>query len=296
MACALGLLAARTGRRTLLVELEPVGAVASSFGSAPLRFEPAEIDPGCWAMAMDTEASLAEYLRLYVKLPVLGRLGPLARTFEFVAQAAPGVREILTIGKLCHEVRQARFDLIVVDAPASGHVIELLTAPRVVHELVRVGMVRDQTAWMLDIVERPEQTGVVVVTTPEELPVNETLEMVGRWQRETRIGVAAVIANRVLPEPFGRLEETVFERLAMAEHRDLVRAHLGPGAGIAIEATRWAVARRRLAAQHLARLRQGVPSGMAPVLLPDLNLRTGGRRLVTQLAEHLDAELDVVPR
>ena len=299
VACALGMAAARTGRRTLLVELEPAGAVASAFDVAALRFEPAEVAPGCWAMAMDTEASLAEYLRIYVKLPVLGRLGPLARTFEFVAQAAPGVREILTIGKLCHEVRRAHFDLVVVDAPASGHVIELLTAPRVVHDLVRVGrrsMVRDQTAWMLDIVEQSDQTGIVVVTTPEELPVNETLDMVGRWQRETPIGVAAVFANRVLPEPFGGREEAVFQRMTLPEHLPVLQQHLGPNVAPAIDATRWAVARRRLAAEHLARLRRQLPSGLVPVMLPDLDTRAGGRRLITQLAEHLHDELDVVPR
>jgi anion-transporting ArsA/GET3 family ATPase len=299
VACALAWSASRLGRRTLVVELDAVGAVAAAFESSDLVFEPTEVAPGCSAMAMDTEASLAEYLRLYVKIPVLGRLGPLARTFEFVAQAAPGVREILTIGKLCHEVRRAAFDLVVVDAPASGHVVELLTAPRVVHDLVRVGrrsMVGDQTRWMLDIVEDPDRTGVVVVTTPEELPVNETFEMVGRWQRETPVGVAAVIANRVLPEPFGQREEAVFGQLALPEHRHVVQAHLGSQVDIAIDATRWAVERRRLAARHLERLRQGLPDDLAPVLLPEIALRAGGRRLVTQLADHLHDELDVVPR
>jgi len=296
VASALALLAAREGRRVLVVELEPTGALAAAVESPPLQFEPTEVAPGCWGMVMDTEAALGEYLRLYVKIPVLGRLGPLARTFDFVAQAAPGVREILTIGKLCFEVREQRFDLVVVDAPASGHIIELLTAPRVVNDLVKVGMVREQTAWMLDIVENPDRTGVVVVTTPEELPVNETLEMVGRWQRETRVAVAGVLANRVLPEPFGQREESVFERLADDRFRDAVATELGVEIAPAVAATRWAVGRRRLAAHHLARLRRGLPGDLAPLLLPDLPTRTGGRRLVTQLSDHLGDELDVVPR
>jgi anion-transporting ArsA/GET3 family ATPase len=295
VASALASLAVEQGQRVLIVELDPVGALAAALETPTLRFQPQSFAPTGWAMAMDTEAALAEYLRLFVKLPVLGRLGPLARTFDFVAQAAPGVREILTIGKLCHEVRQQHYDLVVVDAPASGHVVELLNAPRVVHDLVHMGMVQQQTAWMLAIVEDPVQTGVVLVTTPEELPVNETIEMLGRWRNETQVRVAAVVANRVLPESFGAPEQAVFDALADATRADVVIDRLGAGAPTAVAATQWAVARRRLAATHLARLRQFVAAEPPLVLLPDVPVRAGGRRLVTQLCEHLTFELDVVP-
>jgi anion-transporting ArsA/GET3 family ATPase len=295
IAAALAALAAQHGRRVLLVELDPLGALSDAIESPALGFEPLSVFDGVSAMAMDTEAALAEYLRLFVRIPVLGRLGPVARTFDFVAQAAPGVREILTIGKLCHEVRQESFDLIVADAPASGHVVELLTAPRVIHDLVQVGMVRSQTTWMLDIVEDPDRTGVVVVTTPEELPVNETIEMLGRWRAESGAAVAAVIANRVLPEPFGQREQTVFEALAAPEHQAAVLQHGGGDLGGLVEATRWAVARRRLAASHLGRLRTTL-GGTPPLLLvPDVSARSGGRRLMVQVRDHLGDELDVVP-
>ena len=90
-------------------------------------------------MAMDTEESLREYLRLQLKVPLIGRIGPVARTFDFVADAAPGVKEILTVGKLCHEVRERHYDLIVVDASATGHVVGQLAAPQAINELVKVG-------------------------------------------------------------------------------------------------------------------------------------------------------------
>lgn len=279
----------------LLVELDPLGGLSDVIECAPLGFEPIPVLDGVRAMAMDTEAALGEYLRLFVRIPVLSRLGPVARTFDFVAQAAPGVREILTIGKLCHEVRQGRYDLIVADAPASGHVVELLTAPRVVHELVQVGMVRAQTTWMLDIVEDPERTGVVVVTTPEELPVNETVEMLGRWRNESRVGVAAVVANRVLPEAFGPKEQTVFEAFVAPEQRALVLEHVGSDIEGLVGATQWAVARRRLAASHLGRLREALDGTPALVLVPDVTARSGGRRLIVQVRDHLGDELDVVP-
>ena len=118
-------------------------------------FEPREIDPDLFGMAMNTEDSLREYLRLFVKVPLVGRIGPLARTFDFVADAAPGVKEILAVGKLAYEVRERHYDLVVVDAEASGHIVAQIGAPRVISELVQVGMVRDQTRWMIDILEDP---------------------------------------------------------------------------------------------------------------------------------------------
>ena len=103
------------------------------------------MSPGLFAMSMDTEESLKEYLRLQLKIPLVARLGPLARTFDFVANAAPGVKEILTVGKFLWEVREQSYDLVVVDAVATGHITGQLAAPQAIQELVQVGLVKDQT-------------------------------------------------------------------------------------------------------------------------------------------------------
>ena len=105
VAAGLAVLAARHGKRTLLCEVDAKGNLATFFETGPIGFEPKPVIDGLWAMAMQTEESLKEYLRLQLKVPLLARIGPLARTFDFVASAAPGVREILTVGKLCYEVR-----------------------------------------------------------------------------------------------------------------------------------------------------------------------------------------------
>src|SRR5690606_35394123 len=139
--------------------------------------------------------SLREYLKLQLKVPLIARMGPLARTFDFVANAAPGVKEILTVGKLTWEVRERHFDLVVVDASATGHVVGQLAAPVAINDLVKVGLVRSQTDWMIDILTDASTTGVVVVTAPEEMPVVETLELIGRLRSETEIDVAGVVVN-----------------------------------------------------------------------------------------------------
>ena len=180
IAAALAIHAAAAGKRVLACEVDAKGTLAAAFEAGPLRFQPRPVHPGIDAMAMDTEDSLREYLRLYVRLPLVARIGPLARTFDFVADAAPGVKEILTVGKVCYEVREEHYDLVVVDAAASGHIAGQLSAPWTINDLVQVGLVRDQTRWMTDILADPAQTGVVVVTTAEELPVVETLELARR--------------------------------------------------------------------------------------------------------------------
>jgi anion-transporting ArsA/GET3 family ATPase len=246
-------------------------------------------------MTMNTDDALREYLRLFVRIPFVGRIGPLARTFDFVADAAPGVREILAVGKLCYEVREAHYDLIVVDAQASGHVVGHVSAPRVVNELVQVGLIRDQTRWMLDIIEDPMRTGVVVVTLPEEMPVNETLELVERLGAETHVDLAAIVANRVLPELFGDREEAVFEALRSPGSVAELRRQAGAAVDHVLEAAALARARRRLAAGHLARLRAGIGDSLPVLYIPELFARSGGSRAVHLVAEMLGEELDVEP-
>jgi anion-transporting ArsA/GET3 family ATPase len=291
IAAALGQLAASRGKRTLLCEVDAKGNLAGAFETGPTEFREREIAPRLWAMSMDTEASLKEYLSLQLKLPLLSRIGPLARTFDFVANAAPGVKEILVVGKLAYEVREEHYDLVVVDASASGHIVGQLAAPQAIKDLVQVGMVRDQTGWMIDILSDPARTGVVIVATPEEMPVNETLELAARLRDETTVDLAAVVVNRVLPELFTRGEEEVFRALrepaAMAA---LAAAVDGPVEPV-LDGAELAVRLRRTRAEHLGALRDGLPAGVEMLYVPELFQRTHGVRATGQIAEALGAEL-----
>jgi anion-transporting ArsA/GET3 family ATPase len=293
VAAAIATLSARHGKRTLVCEMDAKGALAEAFDVSELTFQPRRLDADLFGMTMNTEDSLREYLRLFVRLPLVGRLGPLARTFDFVADAAPGVKEILGIGKLAYEVRERHYDLVVVDAEASGHIVAQVAAPRVIGDLVQVGMVRDQTRWMLDILEDPRRTGVVVVTTPEEMPVTETIDLLARLDAETRISVAGVVANRVLPSVFDEAESEIVERLADAEGvTDLLTAAAGPGVRQVLLAARVTEARSHLGAEHLERLRAELPAGLPVLEVPELFTRATGRRVVSLVAGALEASLD----
>jgi len=297
VAAALALLAAEQGKRVLVVEVDAKGNLTDFFEHGPVGFKPVEVHPGVHVMAMDTEQSLHEYLSLNLRLPIFSRLGPIARVFEFVATAAPGVKEILTIGKILWEVREAqegraRWDLVVVDAAASGHIVAQLGAPQTMRELVQVGAVRNQTEWMSALLADPAITALTIVATPEEMPVSETIELVGRVRDEVAVPIGAVIVNRVLPELFTRADEETFEALREPEPSGILSQHVGTGATGVLEAARLAVTLRRTRATHLTRLREAVD---LPLLyLPYLFIRAHGMRVTRMVAENLGQELGLL--
>jgi anion-transporting ArsA/GET3 family ATPase len=291
VASAIGWLAAARGQRTLVCEVDAKGNLADFLGLPPLGFEPTEVRPNLWAMAMDTEASLREYLRLNLRVPFVTRLGPVARTFDFVANAAPGVKEILTVGKLAYEVRERNYDLVVVDASATGHVVGQLASPVAINDLVKVGLVRSQTDWMIELLTDADTTGVVVVTVPEEMPTTETLELIDRLRSETEIDVASVVVNRVLPELFSRGEEELFDRLRTPEGVASLEQHLGAPVDGVLDGADLAVRMRRSRVPHLTRLRAGLPSDVDLLYLPYLFHRSHGVRATSVLADAISDEL-----
>jgi anion-transporting ArsA/GET3 family ATPase len=291
IAAALGLLAAQRGKRTLVCEVDAKGNMADFFESGPIGFDPTELAPNLFAMAMNTEESLKEYLKLQLRVPLIARIGPVARTFDFVANAAPGVKEILTVGKLAYEVREQNYDLVVVDASATGHIIGQLAAPQAINELIKVGPVRDQTAWMVDILSDPALTAAVVVSAPEEMPVNETIELVGRIEDETTVDLAGVVVNRVLPELFGRGEEEIFGGLREPEGVAALQEVVGGPVEPVLEGAQLAVTLRRTRAEHLSRLRDELPAGLDLLYVPYLFTRDYGVRATHSIAEALGAEL-----
>jgi anion-transporting ArsA/GET3 family ATPase len=288
IAAALGELAARRGKRTLICEMDAKGAVADAFDVSSLGFEPRPVDTGLDAMAMNTEDAMREYLKVYVKVPLLGKIGPLARTFDFVADAAPGVKEVLAIGKLCFEVRERRYDLVIVDAEATGHIVAQLAAPRIIRDLAQVGLVREQSDWMLDLLVDPQITAVAVVATPEEMPVTEAIALTGRLDDEVGIRPAVVFANRVLPDRLDDRGRAVLDRLDEVD-AELVAA-AGTGVRTVIAAARIAEARRSTGAGHVERLRTALPD-IELVEVPELFTRATGRRVVSLLADALDGRL-----
>ncbi|HSM01898.1 MAG TPA: ArsA-related P-loop ATPase [Acidimicrobiia bacterium] len=196
IAVAAALHAAKHGQRVLVVGMADGVGLAAHLRVGRLGSEPTRIRPGLHALAIDPAAALDEYLRLRIKVP---RLGMMTRAFGVLADTVPGIRDTVVIGKVLYEATRLEWDIVVADAPATGQILSYLRAPATIETLVPGGRVREQAAWMREVLGDPTSTGILIAATPEELPVAETRETLDAIASEGLADVAGVVANRVVP-------------------------------------------------------------------------------------------------
>ena len=152
-------------------------------------------------MAIDRGRALDEYLRLQIGLGKRVPLLPLSRNLEALSQTVPGIRDVVTTGKLYHEVRSGNWDLVIADGPPTGQIMSYLRASRVIASLVRTGRAREQADKMTELLAAPGSS-LIMVTLAEELPVTETLEALAELEGEGLIRLGGVFANRTV-RPLG---------------------------------------------------------------------------------------------
>lgn len=215
-AAALALAGVASGRRTLLVEVEGRQGFSRLFGTQPWDYEEREFRPGLWGSAVDPAEAVYEYLELFYGIKRIQWMMERSNALDFVTTTAPGLRDLLLVGKL-YELEARRrpdgrraYDLIVVDAPPTGRIVPFLLAPEAVTDIVRVGPIRRQAGRIKDMLTDPRRVQAVIVTLLEEMPVREATEGVLAL---AGAGIASgpMIANqialpRVTPAALARLE------------------------------------------------------------------------------------------
>ena len=264
--------------------MDDKGSLAAYLGRDTLTFTPAEVSPNLFAMAMNTEDSLREYIRLFLRVPVIGSLTPLARIFDFVANAAPAVKEILAVGKLCYEVREDNYDIVIVDSEASGHFVAQVSAPDALATLVRIGIVADQTKWMSDLLHDPAVSTVLAVVTPEEMPVVETIELRERLRKATPIDFAGVVINRM---PAALVDAVLLEAaraMTVAAKNDGSNT-AGVSLAPTLEVCEWLNERRISAEHHANRLAEALEVGNVETI-SEAAAGTHSPELITKHLEH----------
>ena len=224
VAAALGMLATRRGLRTVIAELSSQERVQRLFGCRGRQFEEVELAPGLFTISIDPEHAMDEYLR--VKVGALGHALGSSRLFQAFAMATPGMRELLSIGKVWELAQLERrtegaipYDLVIVDSPSTGHGVGLLKTPRTFADIARVGPIAHQGRTIADTIADRMFTGVVAVATPEEIPVNETLSLCDALEEE-ELPVDLVVLNGLYPV---RFDEPELEALAGALGRSRSR-------------------------------------------------------------------------
>ncbi len=221
VAAALGVLGARHGLRTMVAELSSQQRVQGLFDRYGEHFEEVQLATRLFTISIDPENAMDEYLR--VKVGPLGHALAGSRLFQAFAMATPGMRELLTIGKvweLAQLHRRTRgaspYDLVIVDAPATGHGLGLLRTPRTFADIARVGPIAHQGRTIAETLADQDFTGVVAVATPEEMPVNETLTLCEDVERE-ELALDLVVLNGLYPVRFDPARGRPARRCARAQ-------------------------------------------------------------------------------
>jgi anion-transporting ArsA/GET3 family ATPase len=209
VAAALGLAAARSGKRTIVCEVARQERVSRAFHREGVGPKETELADGLYAISVDPQRAMKEYLEDQIGSRRLAGLLFGNQIFDYFAAATPGMRELTTIGKVWELAQlerrkrsDRRYDLVIVDAPASGHGLGMLGTPRTFREAVRVGPIHRQAGRIHSFITDPKTTGVVAVALPEEMPVNETVEFERALRRELDMSVDAIVVNAVHPARF----------------------------------------------------------------------------------------------
>jgi len=220
LSAALAYAARERDRRVCLVEVGRSTNLRYLFEREIPLYQEVEVDDNITAMTLDPFMALQEYTVKQIKVKKVADWVLNSQVIQYLTQAAPGWRELITIGKIWHLESQqigykkrAKYDMIIVDAPATGHGISFLRVPAVILDVLKFGPVRSQTNEVQRMLMDPDRTMLNVVTLPEEMSVNEAAELVKTARETLKINVGCTFVNGVYPPLFDPAEEKLFEKL-----------------------------------------------------------------------------------
>jgi anion-transporting ArsA/GET3 family ATPase len=274
VALAMGLAAAGEGRRTIVCEVSSQEHTSQVFHRAEVGFHEVEMAENLWAISIDPDEAMREYVLLQLRVRAMRDLLFRSRIFTYLAAATPGLRELVTIGKIWEvaqpdrRVKKGReYDLVIVDAPATGHGVAFLQTPHTFANVARVGPIKAQAQALETFIVNQRKTGVAIVALPEEMPVNETAALERTLTEDVGVAVDRVYVNGLYPERFAKPEVELMEAACSNGNGGSVRA----ACRAALSESRRAASQR----EQLARLVElvGAPVRTLPFLFkPDLGV------------------------
>ncbi|MDQ3758728.1 MAG: ArsA family ATPase, partial [Actinomycetota bacterium] len=226
VALALGLKVAEQGKRTIVCEVSSQERISHAFHRGNVGFEETELLPNLYGISIDPDEAMREYVLLALRVKAMRDLLFRSKLFTYLAAATPGLRELVTIGKIWELALDERkvkggkpYDLVILDAPATGHGVGFLQTPRTFANVARVGPIASQAEALDRFITNRRKTGVAIVALPEEMPVNETATLERDLTRTVGVSVDRIFMNGLYPERFSAAEETELEAaLGSAQH------------------------------------------------------------------------------
>jgi anion-transporting ArsA/GET3 family ATPase len=295
VSAALGLAAARSGKRAMVCEVAQQERMSRFFERQGAGYHETEIAPNLFAFSIDPQRALEEYLLLQIKVKPIYDLMFKNRVFTYFAAATPGLRELVTIGKVWELAqldrrvkRGSKYDVVIVDAPATGHGLGILRTPKTFGDIARVGPVKRQADAIYNFITDSKLTSVCAVAWPEEMPVNETLDLQRNLKSELGLKLDRIFMNGMYPQLFDDEEAALL--------RDRLEREAGANGGDAGLLRRGALRaaisehrRARVQREQLARLEKGARQDV--VELPFMFRPQLDMAAVEDLAETIEAEL-----
>ncbi len=285
--CAAQALAlAKQGKRVLVCMCNTKERLSAMLGSAPIGPEVAQVAERVWAVNMDPDVALEEYGVMTLKSRSLYKLlfdNPYVRTFF---RAVPGIQEWSLLGKAWwHTTEEAddgsfRYDVVILDAPATGHGLDMLRVPKVILDVVPPGLLRRDAERAWELFKDPATCAIVLVTLPEEMPTTETLELSRVLRTELGLPIGKVIVNCVLPRLFSPGERDALEGLRMDRPPNPVSS-----VDAIVMSGRRRALREGVQAAAIERLTRELP--VVPCLLPQLFEDAAQPHAIRQLAQHV---------
>ena len=272
LAAALAMQSAREGLRTLVCEVNAKERISQLLGRPEVGPEVTAIDENLWAVNVRPQEAMREYALMMLKFESIYSAVFENRVVRYFLRFIPSLQELVLLGKILFHLREKRadgrwrFDRIIIDAPATGHAITFFSVPQVIVDTVPPGAMSEDATWMRDLLIAPKTTGVVLVSLPEELPVNETIELHGALATRVNMKSVLVVLNAFIAPRFSQADLT--EGLTHGL-RELARNQIG---------------RAELSATCLTRLET---LGLRVITVPRIFSADFGRQAVEQVAAQL---------
>jgi hypothetical protein len=277
VSAALALVAARAGKRVLVCEVNAQERVAPLLGASPAGGTIREALPGISTVNVTPHDAMREYGLMVLRFKTIYDAVFENRLVRYFVRVVPSLAELVMLGKILHEAKaqergRPRWDLVVVDGPATGHAVQLLRVPAALLDTVPAGPLRSDAQWMEAMLVDPVVTTLAIVTLPEEMPVNEAIELDGEVRSVLGIHRGALFVNAMPEARFTREEAARLAALADAP----------PPLGPAARAGRLQALRAEQAGRYLERARAALD--LPTTVIPLLPVAAWGRDEVEQVA------------
>ncbi|MCA9562569.1 MAG: AAA family ATPase [Myxococcales bacterium] len=288
LTAAIALAAAKRGQRVLVLELNTKERISRYFGKPEVGEEITRIHDNIWAVNVKPESAMKEYVLMTLRFETIYKAVFENRFVSQFLRVIPGLNDLVLIGKAWfHEQEQNKdgtptWDMVVVDAPATGHGLFLLQIPKVIVDAVPTGPMANECRKILDLLTDPKRTALNLITLTEEMPVNETIELKAKLDKSLQVPMGYLIANGIFPSVFTPYEAKHLETL-----RNTANTPANPRLKALLEAGLFRFERCELQSRYLDQLKRSVSLPIIEVpqyFEPDINLD-----VLRRMAAHVEA-------